>query len=99
MLTVFMKSVIMLSKESGVIIRMCEICGKYICPPECPSFAGKDTDDGELYAVCAGCSSLIYTRQKSFRKSEMIFCEKCYGELFKSRIEGGSVYAKRSRHE
>ena len=61
---------------------MCAVCGKHVCPPSCPSYAGRKYNSGALYAVCARCSRRIYARDVSFRKSEMIFCKECYETLY-----------------
>ena len=67
---------------------MCEICGKYVCPPACPSYMGKSCNSGGLWAVCTRCSREIYRRDVLFRKSEMIFCRECYETLYFVSADG-----------
>ena len=69
---------------------MCEVCGKYICPQECPSYEGREINSGGLFAVCERCSRRIYRQDLSFRKSEMIFCKECYETLYFVSADGDS---------
>lgn len=56
----------------------CDVCGKYICAPSCPSYAGKRIGYGEILGICVICKRAIYANEKYVRKPEMIFCEECY---------------------
>ena len=57
--------------------RMCKTCGRYICPPNCPEYLGKNIERGKIYGSCAECGEIIYCDDDYIRKSELIYCKVC----------------------
>ena len=54
---------------------MCEICRKYRCPPNCPSYEGRSAEFGWRIAVreyggCAICEECAEEIEEKFRETE-----------------------------
>ena len=66
---------------------MCRICGKYICPPQCPSYSGESAERGRMIGRCYVCGESLceydYLRY-AYRK---LLCYDCYKGMSDDRGE------------
>ena len=59
---------------------MCDICGKYICPPACPSYSGDSAEFGRCVGVCRKCGRSIYADNEYFGSVSARICLDCAKE-------------------
>ncbi|MBP3314184.1 MAG: hypothetical protein J6M03_00035 [Clostridia bacterium] len=70
---------------------MCEICRRFICPPACPSYNGRNVEYGRRRGVCASCGKELYSSDEIYGSFTKILCKKCY--LAKARLRRASANA------
>ena len=56
---------------------MCEICRKYRCPPNCPSYEGRSAEFGRRIAVCRVCGRSLYVGDVMREHDGRRVCEEC----------------------
>lgn len=56
---------------------MCDICGRYYCPGECPGDNGELAERGLSVAECAVCGRNLYSRERVFCRAENAVCREC----------------------
>lgn len=60
---------------------MCQICGKYLCPPACPSYRGRSAERGYKICECSACGTFLCeydTIKHSYGKP---YCQDCYVKI------------------
>ena len=57
---------------------MCRICGKYICPPPCPSYCGESAEMGKMIGRCAGCGERLCEYDYLRYAYGKLLCHRCY---------------------
>ena len=60
---------------------MCRICGKFICPPPCPSYDGESAERGKKIAVCTACECSICEYDEIRFKYGFPYCLDCFNEI------------------
>lgn len=61
---------------------MCSICGKYLCPPACPSYRGDSAELGKRVGICRKCGRYIYENEDYYGSVGAKICEDCASEDF-----------------
>ena len=61
--------------------RMCEICRKYRCPPNCPSYEGRSAEFGWRVAICRVCGRSLYEGDAVREYGGRAICEECAEEI------------------
>lgn len=56
---------------------MCEICRKYRCPPNCPSYEGRSAEYGRRIAVCGACGRSLYEEDIIREYGGRAVCDEC----------------------
>lgn len=56
---------------------MCEICRKYRCPPNCPSYEGRSAEYGRRVGVCRLCGRSLYVGDAIRESGKGVACDKC----------------------
>lgn len=56
---------------------MCDICGRMLCPPSCPSYDGRDSERGMSLGRCAECGAYLYEDSDFFIDRQKLFCKPC----------------------
>ena len=64
---------------------MCRICGKYICPPPCPSYMGESAERGKMIGRCNRCGDRLCEYDYLRYAYEKLYCHKCYKIMSKKR--------------
>ena len=67
--------------------KMCRICGKYICPPACPSYEGESAERGRRTGWCRGCGEALFEYDEVRYSGGKPYCFACYIEV--ERYERG----------
>ena len=61
---------------------MCRICGKYNCPPACPSYNGESAELGERIDFCAVCGTPLYQYEYIKYSYGKPYCVDCVDMIF-----------------
>ena len=64
---------------------MCRICGKYICPPACPSYDGESAERGRAKGRCYVCGAMVCEYDEIVYSSGKPYCFACYREVERSK--------------
>ena len=56
---------------------MCDICGRPICPPACPSYNGRSAELGHRVGICRKCGRSIYTGESARQEFDSLVCGEC----------------------
>ena len=57
---------------------MCRICGKYICPPPCPSYKGESAERGKKIGICTVCGNDLHEYDYLRYAYGKLLCYDCY---------------------
>lgn len=57
---------------------MCRICGKYICPPPCPSYTGDSAEGGKMIGRCCNCGDILREYDYLRYAYGNLYCYDCY---------------------
>ncbi len=60
---------------------MCRICGKYICPPACPSYDGESAERGRRIGFCASCNRTLCEYDYIGYSNGKPYCLDCYRQV------------------
>ena len=60
---------------------MCEICRKYRCPPNCPSYEGRSAEFGRPIAKCRECGRSLYEDDLIREYGGRAVCDECAGKI------------------
>lgn len=60
---------------------MCQICGKYLCPPACPSYRGRSAERGDKICECSVCGAFLCEYDIVKYSYGKPYCRDCYIEL------------------
>ena len=60
---------------------MCRICGKYICPPVCPSYDGESAERGRRIGFCARCGRTLCEYDYIGYSDGKPYCLGCYRQV------------------
>lgn len=69
---------------------MCDICRRYRCPPNCPSYKGWSAEYGERQAICTCCGVFLYAADDALEVRGRVMCVECGKKALESsgnRIE------------
>lgn len=56
---------------------MCDICGRYFCPPSCPGNDGYDLLRGAPRGNCLFCGSELYAGDRVYERDGKVLCLEC----------------------
>ena len=59
---------------------MCDVCGGYVCPPNCPNNNGYSAERGRAIGYCCICGEVIYICSDFYRVRGCFYCSDCYEE-------------------
>ena len=63
------------------MIIICDECGQYFCPDQCPNFSGFIVGVGHPVGVCSLCDGALYRGDKYFVCGEKTVCADCAEQL------------------
>ncbi|MBE6531877.1 MAG: hypothetical protein E7679_07340 [Ruminococcaceae bacterium] len=72
---------------------MCRICGKYICPPSCPSYDGESAEMGKMIGRCSECGVRLCEYDDIVYSYGKPYCVDCYN--IKIRYDERYKYKRR----
>ena len=64
-------------------VAVCKYCGKYKCPPPCPSYQGESAERGKPIGICRKCGGYIYRYDDYFDGIGGLVCDQCFCEAVK----------------
>ena len=60
---------------------MCDFCGGYVCPPNCPNYNGYSAEHGRPLGYCRICGDVIYADSDFYRVKKSFYCRDCGEEV------------------